>query len=176
MLLKWAQSPKLNVFFVILQLWQPTNIVARFGVCLPGKKKKMRDLTFHFSIASFSPPRAFLSPKQSKQRNQKLSPRARLVSLTLAQITMAHQASGELSLKARTAPSLVTALWQVVVSPLSLSLGERRVFLPDLPPQASARCSSRLALEAWTVKSKLITFQQLSALKPDLYLTPGLDL
>lgn len=158
MLLKWAQSPKLNVFSVILQLWQPANIVARFGVCLPGgEKKKKWDLTFHFRIASFSPPKVFPSPKQSKQRNQKLSQRAKLVSLTLAQIRMAHQASGELSLKARTAPSQVTALLRVAVSPLSVNLGARRIFLPDLPPRASVRGSSLLALQAWTVKAELIT-------------------
>jgi len=40
MLLKWAQSSKLKIFFIILQLWEPANIVARFGVCLPGKNER----------------------------------------------------------------------------------------------------------------------------------------
>lgn len=55
MLLKWAQSLKLNIFFIILQLWEPANIVARFGMHLPGKNERL-NISFQLCKVSSSLP------------------------------------------------------------------------------------------------------------------------
>jgi len=55
----------------------------------------------------------------------------------LVQINTAQQASEELPVKARPAPSQTTAPLWATISPLSVNFGARGIFLLALPPKAS---------------------------------------
>lgn len=74
MLLKWAQSPNLNVFFIILQLWEYANIIARFGMHLPGKNEKLH-ISFQLcKVSSLHPSHPYtshLSPLTSPEEKKK---------------------------------------------------------------------------------------------------------
>lgn len=82
MLLKWAQSPNLNVFFIILQLWEHANIIARFGMHLPGKNEKLH-ISFQLcKVSSLHPSHLYTShlsprlPLRKKKRKEKTTRQA----------------------------------------------------------------------------------------------------